>query len=81
MKLKLKAFVVALGVLTCGAARADDPITVASLLKQGFDVVGVIQTSAGAGVFMRKADKLIACFASETPTSKTISTRYCKPVE
>lgn len=79
--MKLKVVVVALGMLTCGAARADDPITVASLLKQGFDVVGVIQTSAGAGVFMRKADKLIACFASETPTSKTISTRYCKPVE
>jgi hypothetical protein len=30
---------------------------------------------------MRKADKLIACFAAETPTSTTISTRYCKPVE
>ena len=79
--MKLKVVVAALGMLTCGAARADDPITVASLLKQGFDVVGVVQTSAGAGVFMRKADRLIACFASETPASKTISTRYCKPVE
>src|SRR5207245_2285241 len=45
------------------------------------DVVGVTQTSAGAGLFMRKADKMYACFASETPTSPTISTRYCKPVE
>lgn len=79
--MKLKVVAVAIGMLTCGLARADEPITVASLLKQGFDVVGVVQTSAGAGVFMRKADKLIACFASETPSSKTIATRYCKPVE
>jgi hypothetical protein len=79
--MRLKAFVVTLGLLTCGPALADDPVTVTSLLKQGFDVVGVIQSSAGAGVFMRKADKLIACFAAETPTSTTISTRYCKPVE
>lgn len=79
--MKLPVVVVALGMLTCGLARADDQVSIASLLNRGFDVVGVIQTSAGAGVFMRKADKLIACFASETPTSKTISTRYCKPVE
>jgi hypothetical protein len=79
--MKRSAIVLALGMLTCGLAHADDPVTVASLLKQGFDVVGVIQTSAGAGVFMRKADKLIACFAAETPASTTISTRYCKPVE
>jgi len=79
--MRLKAFVVALGLLMCGPALADDPVTVSSLLKQGFDVVGVMNSSAGAGVFMRKADKLIACFAAETPTSTTISTRYCKPVE
>jgi len=79
--MRLKAFVVALGLLMCGPALADDPVTVSSLLKQGFDVVGVMNSSAVAGVFMRKADKLIACFAAETPTSTTISTRYCKPVE
>ena len=79
--MRLKAFVMAVGLLMCGPALADDPVTVSSLLKQGFDVVGVMNTSAGAGVFMRKADKLIACFAAETPTSTTISTRYCKPVE
>ena len=80
--MKSKTIVIALGMLTCGPALADDPVSVASLLKQGFDVVGVIQTSAGTpGVFMRKADKLVACFVSETPTSTTIATRYCKPVE
>jgi hypothetical protein len=68
-------------VLSCSAARADDAVTVSALLHQGFEVVGVTQTSAGAGLFMRKADKMYACFVSETPTSPTISTRYCKPVE
>jgi len=78
--MKLSAFVVVLGMLTCGAAHGGDPITVYSLLSQGFDVVGVIRTSAGPGLFMRKADKLFACFVSETTTSPTITTRYCKPV-
>ncbi len=79
--MKLKAIVAALGLLTCGPALADDPMTVASLLKQGYDVVGVTPSSIGAGIYLRKADKLVACFASETPNSATISTRYCKPVE
>src|SRR5579864_1592401 len=40
-------------VLSCGAARADDAVTVSTLLHQGFDVIAVTQTSAGAGIFMR----------------------------
>ena len=77
----MKFFAALLVVLAGGAARADDPITVSALLHQGFDVVAVTQTSAGAGIFMRKSDKMYACFASETPTSPTISTKYCKPIE
>ena len=77
----MRFFAALLVVLACGTARADDAITVSALLHQGFDVVAVTQTSAGAGLFMRKADKMYACFASETPTSPTISTKYCKPVE
>jgi predicted porin len=77
----VRFFAALLVALACGAARAEDAITVSGLLHQGFDVVGVNQTSAGAGIFMRKADKMYACFVSETPTSPTISTRYCKPVE
>jgi hypothetical protein len=77
----VRFFAALLVVLCCGAARADDAVTASSLLRQGFDVVGVTQTSAGAGLFMRKADKMYACFVSETPTSPTISTRYCKPIE
>ncbi len=80
--MKRRAIAVLLGILLgSSAARADDQVSVASLLKQGFDIIAVTQTSAGAGIYMRKADKLIACFAAETPTSTTISTRYCKPVE
>jgi hypothetical protein len=80
--MKVRAIVIVAGLLAgCGWARADDPVSVTSLLKQGFDVVAVIPSPAGPGLFMRKADKLIACFVSETPTSTTISTRYCKPVE
>lgn len=77
----MRSFAALLVVLSCGAARADDAITVSALLHQGFDVIAVTQTSSGAGIFMRKADKMYACFASETPTSPTISTKYCKPVE
>jgi hypothetical protein len=77
----MRFFAALLVALSCGAAQADDAVTVSALLHQGFDVVGVTQTSAGAGIFMRKADKMYACFASETPTSPTIATKYCKPVE
>jgi hypothetical protein len=77
----VRFFAALLVVLSCGAAQADDAVTVSTLLHQGFDVVAVTQTSAGAGIFMRKADKMYACFASETPTSPTIATKYCKLVE
>jgi hypothetical protein len=75
------AFFALLIVLAPRWAQADE-ITVSTLLRDGFDVVGAVPTSTGApGLFMRKADKLYACFVSETPNSPTLSTRYCKPVE
>ena len=78
----MRFFVALFVVLAATCARADDAITVSALLHQGYDVVGVVQTSSGAGgVYLRKADKMYGCFISETPTSPTISTRYCKPVE
>ena len=59
-----------------------EEITIFTLMRDGFDVVGPVPTSIGApGLFMHKADKLYVCFVSETPTSPTLSTRYCKPVE
>ncbi len=56
-------------------------VTVKSLLAQEFTVVGAITSKIGAGVFLQKKDKLFLCFVSETPTSASVATRYCKPVE
>jgi hypothetical protein len=76
-----RVFFALLVILAPGWAQADE-ITVSTLLRDGFDVVGAVPTSIGGpGLFMRKADKLYVCFVSETPTSPTLSTRYCKPVE
>ncbi len=63
------------------AARAQQPLAVKDLLAQDFTVVGTITSPIGAGVFLQKKDKLFLCFVSETPTSTTVATRYCKPVE
>jgi hypothetical protein len=37
--------------------------------------------SGGGGVFLQKKEKLYFCYVAETPTSTTVATRYCKPVE
>jgi hypothetical protein len=64
------------------AATAAETITVQSLLKQEFAVVGVtFNPAVGAGLFWQKKDQLFTCFVSETPQSPVVTTRYCKPVE
>jgi hypothetical protein len=68
------------GVVATGAAFAQTPVTVQSLLDQEFQVVGTAIIPAGAGVFLQKKDKLFFCVAAETPTSADVATRYCKPV-
>lgn len=60
---------------------ASRAMTVSSLLRDGFSVVNVIPSQAGPGVFLKKENQLIVCFVSETRTSKTLTTQYCKPVE
>jgi hypothetical protein len=65
-------------------ARAEDfshTMTVSSLLRDGFTVVGVIPSQAGPGVFLKKENQLVVCFVSETKTSRSVATQYCKPVE
>ena len=65
-----------------GAAPAAESTTVQSLLRQEFVVVGVVNNPAvGAGLFLQKKDQLFLCFASETPQSAAVTTRYCKPVQ
>ena len=72
------AAVLPLGVT---AAQAQKPVTVKSLLAQEFAVVGTITNTAGGGIYLQKKDKLFFCNVTETPTSTTLATRYCKPVE
>lgn len=64
-----------------GAATAVETVTVQSLLKQEFAIVGAIPSPAGPGLFLQKKDQLIVCFVSETPQSPAVTTRYCKPVQ
>jgi len=73
----LLASVVLLGGL---AAMAAEKASVTALLKQGYQIVGVIPSTVGPGIFLRKGDVLIACFVAETPNSQEIATQYCKPV-
>src|SRR5512140_936275 len=44
-----------------GAALAQTPVTVRSLLDQEFLVVGTVASQAGPGVFLQKKDKLFFC--------------------
>ena len=69
----------ALLALSSGAALAQEA-TVASLLKEGFIVTGVVPSAAGPGLFLHKSDKLMFCVVAETPKSADVATRYCKPV-
>jgi hypothetical protein len=65
-----------------GAAMSDEAITVQSLLAKQFVAVGAVSpaTQAGVGLFLQKGDQLFLCFVTETRTSTTVLTNYCKPV-
>ncbi|HLL27553.1 MAG TPA: hypothetical protein VKT73_07880 [Xanthobacteraceae bacterium] len=70
------------GILAIGAplAALAEEQNVQSLLSAGFNLVGIVPSPAGPGLFLQKGDKLFACFVVETPTSPELKTRYCKPV-
>ncbi|MBN9070121.1 MAG: hypothetical protein J0H34_00690 [Rhizobiales bacterium] len=59
---------------------AQDKATVDSLIKQGYDVVGVIPSNAGPGILLESDDGLMLCFVAEKPDSPVVATQYCKPV-
>jgi len=80
MRLGAIAFCAAALMLVADAAFAQQE-TVKTLLAHGFAVVGSIPSKIGVGVFLQNKEKLYLCFASETPTSATVATTYCKPVE
>jgi len=81
MRKPVAATLLALTVVLSGlTAMAAEPPSVTALLKQGYSIVGIVPSTVGPGIFLRKADVLIACFVAETPSSQEINTQYCKPV-
>jgi len=78
----MKRAVIATAVLLAAvvAAAAADKPTVAALVKDGYEIKGVIPSNAGPGILLQKGDDLEMCFVAETPSSTDIATQYCKPV-
>jgi predicted CoA-binding protein len=72
------------GLSSLPAAATDAKPTVESLVKEGYEIVGVFPSSAGPGFVLQFEDeqgvRLMMCFASETPQSADVATQYCKPV-
>jgi hypothetical protein len=82
MRSRRIAAYVAVLVSLSGTVAAEEAATAQSLIKQDFAVVGAVQVpTGGAGLFLQKKDQLFFCFATETPGSPTLTTRYCKPVQ
>jgi hypothetical protein len=77
----LKALMTVVLSIAPVTAFAEPTMTVESLLKQEFAVVGTITSTAGPGIFLQKKDQLVLCFVAETPQSSAVTTRYCKPVQ
>jgi hypothetical protein len=78
----VKKLLAAALLLSSAPAMAQDKPTVESLLKQDYDVVGVMPSNAGPGILLESDDggKLFLCFVAETPNSPDVTTQYCKPV-
>jgi hypothetical protein len=79
--LALASVLAAISAVASGQQMAP-AITVQSLLAQDYAVVGTTApVGGGGGVYLQKKEKLYFCFVAETPSSTTVATRYCKPVE
>jgi hypothetical protein len=82
--------IAAFALLALPAVAQDVPQSVSELLKNGYEVKGVMPSNAGPGILLEHTSKgtdgtvqtdLIMCFVAETPSSPTIKTQYCKRVE
>ncbi len=78
--IRLLAGIGTISLLVLSAAQAADATTVASLLKDGYEIKGVFPSNAGPGIVLEKGDQAVMCFVAETPNSTDVATRYCKPV-
>ena len=74
--------VAALALLAAQTAGSAETMTVQSLLNDGYKIAG-IATSAigGATIYLQKGNALMFCYATETSSSPTLATQYCKPVK
>jgi hypothetical protein len=80
--LALASVLAAIGGAAPAQQMATPAVTVQSLLAQDYAVVGTTAPAAGGGgVYLQKKEKLYFCFVAETPTSTTVATAYCKPVQ
>jgi hypothetical protein len=70
-----------LAAMAVNGAKAQEGVTVAGLLKDGYEVKGVFPSNAGPGLVLEKGSKVVICFVAEKPKSATVATEYCKPVE
>ena len=79
------AALAALAVLALAAmqtAATAQTMTVQSLMNDGYTIAGIVTSAAGgAGLFLQRGKTLVFCYATETPTSPTVATKYCKPVK
>ncbi len=76
----LKILALLVVVVAPASRTAAEAVTVQSLLKQQYVVVGTYPSQIGPGLFLQKQDQLFLCFISETPQSTAVTTNYCKPV-
>jgi hypothetical protein len=78
-KLAVLAALALAGMQTAAPAQT---LTVQSLMRDGYTIAGIVSPpGGGGGVYLQKGSALIFCFVTETPSSPTLATKYCKPVE
>lgn len=76
------ALVAALALLVGQPAASAETMTVQSLLNDGYTIAGVATSAiGGATIYLQKGNALMFCYATETPSSPTLATQYCKPVK
>jgi hypothetical protein len=85
MKRLVAAVLLAGLTMPAASAWAQQGTTVASLLKDGYEVKAASASNpgsnAGPGIVLQKGGSVIMCFVAETPKSAAIVTQYCKPVQ
>ena len=83
----IRALVVVAGMLLASAAAASaqspgQKTSVQSLLNDGYTIAGITTSQTGGGlVYLQKGNTLMLCFVTETPSSTSVDTKYCKPVK